>query len=157
MATASIVTLRAKGGLSTATRVLLVALFAIALYLNREPQSAFNGAVRAAFGRPAYRGPWLLVEHALLSGSLMFAFSLTAWVLLARRGVLPAPREWLRLRDGRRALVLGVAGGALPLLANVAVVIALQSTGRPSEIALGYTAPLGWSILGNVVSNMYEE
>jgi membrane protease YdiL (CAAX protease family) len=138
------------------TKALLVALVAVGLFLNRQPQSVLNVAVRRAFGNPGYRGPWLLVEHALLSSSLMFVFSVAAWCFVARH--IGRPNAWLRVPRWRDALRLGAIGGAIPLLVNVAVLLALQASGAAGGgPALGYTAPQGWAVAGNLISNFYEE
>ena len=72
-------------------RALAVAAVVAAVLVNRHPQWALNDWVRGLAGHPAYRGPWLLIEHILLSGSVIFLVSLIAWHLAAVRGALPPP------------------------------------------------------------------
>jgi membrane protease YdiL (CAAX protease family) len=130
----------------------LLAMVAV-MAVNRWPQWRLNGYVRALAGHPGYRGPWLLVEHFFLSGSLAFAVSVIAWRLLAARGHLPPIRSLLGARPLGRIVAWGVVCGLLPLAINFAVMAA----GGIRGMEFGFVPPSGWLILGNLVSNFYEE
>ncbi|HEY2518319.1 MAG TPA: CPBP family intramembrane glutamic endopeptidase [Polyangiaceae bacterium] len=139
------------------TRAFALALVALVLYANREPQWAFNDWVRRLAGHPAYAGPWLLVEHGLLSSTAVMAVSVPSWLYLAARGLVPSPRALLG-PPSRRWIVWGIAGGLVPLAVNIAVMAVLAHRGSGLfGLSIGLSAPKGWLVLGNLISNFYEE
>ena len=138
--------------LTAGQRVLLVAVTAAVIGLNWFPNRAWREAVSDLAGHPAYRGPWLVVEHALLYSTLPALAALAAWWWLARRRLVPPPRESFSLgAHPRRTVLAGLAGG----LAVSALVLGV--------VAASGAAPLhapsldAWSWLGNLVSNLWEE
>jgi membrane protease YdiL (CAAX protease family) len=141
---------------SPSWRAVCLACAALVVIVNRQPQWAFNGFVRGLFGNPAWRGPWLLVEHTLLSGSLCTLAALLCWTWLARQSVLPGIRSLLGAPD-RRGLWLGIAAGFAALALQCAALPLLHACGRLLPISFGYTPPAWWSLAGNLVSNFYEE
>ncbi len=135
-----------------AQRALLVAVSAAVTGLNWFPNRAWREAVRDLAGHPAYRGPWMVAEHALLYSTIPALAALVAWWWLARRQLMPPPRESFSLgAHPRRTVLAGLAGG----LAVSALVLGVA--------ALSGAAPLhapdfdGWSALANTISNLWED
>ena len=138
-------------------RVAAVLAVALALVVNRQPQWWLNDAVRAWFHHPRYRGPWLLVEHGLMSCFLPMVVSVVAWVALARAHALIPPRRLLRADEPRAIAAWGLVAGLAPVAFNCAIFYLLLRAGKLHGFAFGWTPPSSWSLAGNCVSNFYEE
>jgi len=138
--------------LTLAQRALLVAVPAAVVGINWFPNHAWRRWVRDLAGHPAYRGAWMVVEHALLYSTIPALAALLAWWWLSRRRLVSPPRESFTLgAHPRRTVLAGVAGG----LAVSAIVLGV--------VALSGVAPLhamrfdGWSALANMISNLWED
>jgi membrane protease YdiL (CAAX protease family) len=135
-----------------------VLLLTTAAYLSwRWPSPLWREWLRARFGHPAYRGPWMVVEHALLYTTICAAACALVWAVLSARVAIEPVREALRVRSWRETLGWGVAVG----LAGTALVLAALWLGEragalPSGV-LGWRGFDGWSAIGNLFSNFYEE
>lgn len=142
---------------SVVARGVVLAVASLAYGTWRWPGYAWREWFRAQFGYPAYRGPWLTVEHVLLYTTLCAAVSAVAWSLLARRYGMDSPGEALRIPSARATLGWGVGVG----LAGTALVLVffavLIKAGALPANAVHYRPPNGWSVLGNLFSNFYEE
>jgi len=138
--------------LTAAQRVLLVAVSAAVVGINWFPNRAWRNAVRDLAGHPAYGGAWLVVEHALLYSTIPALSALLAWWLLARRQLMPPPRESFSLgAHPRRSLLAGLAGG---LVVSVLVLGVIAASGAAPLHAPRFDS---WSGLGNLFSNLWEE
>jgi hypothetical protein len=112
---------------------------------------------RTLAGHPAYVGPWVFVEHALLDTALAAAVCALLWVLLAKRGYLPPVAESLRLPSPVVVVAWGVAAGVAIAALNLALFAFLASRGELRGFSIAYVPPKLWAVAGNVLSNFYEE
>jgi len=138
--------------LTWAQRALLVVVTAAVIGVNWFPNHAWRDAVRDLAGHPAYRGPWMVVEHALLYSTLPALVALLAWWWLSRRRLVPPPRESFSLgaHPGRTVLA-GLAGG---LTVSAVVLGVIAATGAAPLHAPRFN---GWSALANTISNLWED
>src|SRR4029079_17357558 len=138
--------------LTWAQRAFLVAVSAAVIGVNWFPNHAWREAVRDVAGHPAYGGPWMVVEHALLYSTLPALAALLAWWLLSRRHMVSPPRESFSLgASPRRTVVAGVVGG---LVVSALVLGVLAVSGAAPLHAPRFN---GWSALANTISNLWED
>ncbi len=138
--------------LTRAQRVLLVVVSGAVVGVNWFPNRAWRSAVQDLAGHPAYRGAWLVVEHALLYSTIPALAALLAWWYLARRQLMPPPRASFSLgAHPRRSLLAGLVGG---LVVSALVLGVIAATGAAPLHAPQFDP---WSGLGNLLSNLWEE
>ncbi len=121
------------------------------------PSSPPRRLILAVVGEHEDRGPWMVFHHWFLYSLTAAALSTVLWLVLARRGLLPPLRDSLRLTPSRDIVLWGVGVGLAVAALNVAIFAVLAWRGLLEGFALQYVPPDGWSLLGNVVSNFYEE
>ena len=130
---------------SAAKRASVLGLVGLLLFLHFEAVSPFLGAQIRRVASAEHAGLDLFLRHLLVFSLPLAAGCLLAHLVLSRMGVVRP----LALPRTRHALGVGLLfGGAATLL----TVLEWAALGRAFQFA-----PHGWSILGNLFSNLYEE
>jgi hypothetical protein len=137
-------------------RVILVAVAGLAFVGGRVIGDAWRQVVRDWFHRPAFRGSWVTVEHVFLYTTVGALLCWAAWWGFSRIGWMPAPRGVLR-GPARRVLVWGLVLGVAVFLLDLLALLALYAAGVMPGPPLAWHPMTGWSFLGNLFSNFYEE
>ncbi|HZJ55415.1 MAG TPA: CPBP family intramembrane glutamic endopeptidase [Myxococcaceae bacterium] len=139
-------------------RALLVAGAVLAVAGGRWISGFWRAAVRAWFQHPPFRGPWVTFEHVLLYTTVSALTCWGVWWLFARLGWLASPASVLR-GPPRRVIAWGGALGIGVFLFDLVVLLVLHALGAmpPGHSALAWHPMSGWSFLGNLFSNFYEE
>jgi CAAX prenyl protease-like protein len=139
-----------------AQRSVLVAGAGLAYVGGRFIGDVWRGAVREWFHHPAFRGPWVTVEHALLYTTVSALLCWVAWWAFFRIGWMPAPASVFR-GPARKALVWGSLLGVAVFLVDLVALLALHAAGVMPGPPLAWHPMTVWSFLGNLLSNFYEE
>jgi hypothetical protein len=139
-------------------RAFLVAGAALAVAGGRWISGFWRHAVRDWFDRPPFRGPWVTVEHLLLYTTVSALICWGLWWLFARLGWLASPGSVLR-GSPRKVIVWGGALGIAVFLFDLLMLLVLHALGAmpAGHSALAWHPMTGWSFLGNLFSNFYEE
>jgi CAAX prenyl protease-like protein len=139
-------------------RAVLVAGAALTLWGGKALAELWRGAVRDWAHHPPFQGPWVTVEHALLYTTVTALICWGLWRVFARMGWLASPRSVLGGAPGS-VIRWGVGLGIALFLFDLAALLALHALGAmpPDRPALGWHPMSGWSFLGNLLSNFYEE
>ncbi len=118
----------------------------------------WRGVVRDWAHRPPFRGPWVTVEHGLLYSTVTALICWGVWWAFARMGWMASPGSVLR-GSTRSVIRWGVGLGIAVFLLDLAALLGLHALGAmpPERPALGWHPMTGWSFLGNLFSNFYEE
>jgi hypothetical protein len=137
-------------------RVILVAVAGLAFVGGRVIGDAWRQVVRDWFHHPAFRGPWVTVEHVFLYTTVGAILCWAAWRGFSRIGWMPAPRSVFRGPAGK-VIAWGVSLGVGVFLLNLVALVALHAAGAMPGPPLAWHPMTGWSFLGNLFSNFYEE
>ncbi|RPH68045.1 MAG: CPBP family intramembrane metalloprotease [Myxococcaceae bacterium] len=139
-------------------RAALVAGAALAFEGGRMIGDLWRGVVRDWAHRPPFRGPWVTVEHGLLYSTVTALICWGVWWAFARMGWMASPGSVLR-GSTRSVIRWGVGLGIAVFLLDLAALLGLHALGAmpPERPALGWHPMTGWSFLGNLFSNFYEE
>jgi Type II CAAX prenyl endopeptidase Rce1-like len=141
-----------------ARRGLLVAGAALAYMGGRWIGDLWRNAVIDWFHHPPFRGSWVAVEHILLYTTLSALFSWVMWWGLFKIGWMPAPGSVLR-GPPRKVIVWGIGLGVVVFLVCLVALLVLHAAGAmpAGHPPLAWHPMTGWSFLGNLFSNFYEE
>ncbi len=137
-------------------RVFLVAGAALAYLGGRWLGDAWRHRVQGWFHHPAFRGPWVTVEHVLLYTTLSALLCWAAWWGFFRIGWMPRPGSVLR-GPPRKVIVWGAVLGLVVFAVDLVALLALHAAGAMPGPPLAWHPMTGWSFLGNLFSNFYEE
>ena len=137
-------------------RVLLVAGAALAFVGGRFIGDVWRNAVREWAHHPAFRGSWVAVEHILLYTTLSALLCWAVWWGFFRIGWMPSPGGVFR-GPPRKVLAWGIGLGVGVFLACLVALLAFHAIGAMREPPLAWHPMTGWSFLGNLFSNFYEE
>ena len=137
-------------------RVVLVAGAGLAYVGGRFTGDVWRSAVRNWFHHPAFRGSWVTVEHVLLYTTVSALLCWAAWWGFSRIGWMPAPGSVFR-GPARKVLAWGILLGVAVFLVNLVALLALHAVGAMPGPPLAWHPMTGWSFLGNLFSNFYEE
>ncbi len=119
------------------------------LWAARFPETAIRVATLRALGSPRYEGfVGLFLPHMLLYSTTSAACAFILWIVLARLGVVPAPRFPVNRAVLSHGLVVGLLASAL----TAVVVFLMAGAGAFHWVGLN-----GWKIAGNLFSNFFEE
>jgi membrane protease YdiL (CAAX protease family) len=129
-------------------RKILTGIGVTLVYLSTlHPSDWVRDTAQNLTGSQPYEGLWVFIPHLLFYTTFTATLAGVCWIILARAGAMP----WPLLRVSRSAIVWALLGGAVTVLATVAVLFA-SGLGD-----FGWRGFDGWSIAGNVFSNFYEE
>ena len=139
-------------------RVALVTGAALAYVGGRWIGDLWRHAVRGWFHQPAFRGPWVMVEHAFLYTTVSALLCWAVWLGLSRIGWMPPPGSVFR-GPARKVIVWGTLLGVAVFLVDRIALLVLHAAGAmPADRPpLAWHPMTGWSFLGNLFSNFYEE
>ena len=137
-------------------RVLLVAGAGLAYLGGRFGGDVWRRAVQDWFHHPAFRGSWVAVEHLFLYTTLSALLCWAVWWGFCQIGWLPPPASVFR-GPARKVLVWGVLLGLAVFVVDLVALVALHAGGVMSGAPLAWHPMTGWSFLGNLFSNFYEE
>jgi len=137
-------------------RLLLVAGAALAYLGGRWIGDLWRHVVRGWFHQPAFRGSWVAVEHVLLYTTLSALLCWAAWWGFFRIGWMPAPRSVFR-GPARKVIVWGILLGLAVFVFDLVALLVLHAAGAMRGPPLAWHPMTGWSFLGNLFSNFYEE
>jgi hypothetical protein len=137
-------------------RVVLVAGAALAYVGGRFIGDAWRNVFRNWFGRPEFRGSWVTVEHVLLYTTLSALLCWAVWWWFARIGWMPQPSSAFR-GPARKVIVWGILLGVAVFLVDLVALLVLHAAGAMPGPPLAWHPMTGWSFLGNLFSNFYEE
>jgi hypothetical protein len=137
-------------------RVLLVAGAALAYLGGRFGGDVWRNAVMGWFNHPAFRGSWVAVEHVLLYTTLSALLCWAVWWGFFRISWMPPPGSVFRGPAGK-VLVWGLVLGLVVFAVDLVALLGLHAAGAMKGAALAWHPMTGWSFLGNLFSNFYEE
>jgi len=141
-----------------AQRVVLVAGATLAYVGGRFIGDVWRNAVQDWFHHPQFRGSWVAVEHILLYTTLSALFCWVVWWGFFKIGWMPAPGTVFR-GPARTVIVWGIGLGVVTFLVALVVLLVLHAAGGmpAGQRPLAWHPMTGWSFLGNLFSNFYEE
>ena len=137
-------------------RGLLVAGAALAYVGGRFVGDLWRNAVMDRFHHPPFRGSWVAVEHVFLYTTLSALFCWAVWWGFFRIGWMPSPGSVFR-GPLRKVVVWGIGLGLVVFLFCLLALLVLHATGAMPNPPLAWHPMTGWSFLGNLFSNFYEE
>jgi hypothetical protein len=139
-------------------RLALVAGAALVYGGSRWLGDLWRHVFRDWFNHPPFRGSWVTVEHVLLYSTVTAALCAAAWWGFARIGWMPAPGSVFR-GPIRRVILWGTVLGIGVFLFDLVALLVLHAAGAmpPGRPPLAWHPMTGWSFLGNLFSNFYEE
>lgn len=129
-------------------KALILVAVAIAYGSNFWPSTPIRITGLRALGLTDYHRWGIFLPHMLFYSTVIAAVSAVLWLALARAGLLPYPA----LGNLRRALLPGLIGGLVALLATIATAFAFFP---PNTVH--WIDPDPWKIAGNIFSNFFEE
>lgn len=141
-----------------AQRAFLLAGAALAYLSGRWIGDLWRNAVRDWFHQPPFRGAWVAVEHILLYTTLSALLCWAVWWGFSRIGWMPAPGSVFR-GPPRKVIAWGIGLGVAVFLVDLVALLVLHAAGGmpAGHSALAWHPMTGWSFLGNLFSNFYEE